>query len=295
MIPAAGIDGGPEPIAIIAGNGRLPHAVAAAARRSGYSPFIVQLKGEKNAADWSDFPHIEASIGGFAPVVATLKARNIRKVVLSGGVTARPDPLAMRPTLKLLASLPRIFKLLKSGGDDAVLRMVIGLFEREGFEIVGAQEIAGDLVAVTGQLGKIAPGKTGMVDVQVAARAACEIGRLDIGQGAVSVGGRVVALEGAEGTDQMLSRIGWMREAGRISRSRPGVLVKLCKPQQDERADLPSIGPDTVSRAASVGLNGIAIEAGRALILDRAETVALADEAGIFIYVLDSAAGAFNG
>ena len=110
---------------------------------------------------------------------------------------------------------------------------------------------------------------------------------MDIGQGAVSVGGRVVALESAEGTDQMLQRVAALRKSGRISARRRGVLVKVCKPQQDLRADLPSIGANTVRLAAAAGLSGIAVEAGRSLVLGREETLQAADAAGLFVYGLE--------
>ncbi|PRX05469.1 UNVERIFIED_ORG: hypothetical protein BCL66_11649 [Martelella mediterranea] len=277
---------GSEPVAIIAGNGRLPFYVAEAARQAGTPPFIIQLRSERSH-DWSGFDHMEADIGAFRPVVTALQKRGIRKVVLSGGVTTRPDLLGLRPTARVFLSLPSILKKLKSGGDDKVLRMVIELFERHGFEIIAAQAIAGDLLATAGVLGAVAPDRDAIGDILAAGEAARTIGAMDIGQGAVSLGGRVVALEGAEGTDQMLERVRTMRESGRISRKHRGALVKLCKPQQDLRADLPSIGPETVRAASAAGLGGIAVEAGRALVLDRAATIAEADRAGLFLYGLE--------
>ncbi|WP_045682429.1 LpxI family protein [Martelella endophytica] len=281
--PAAG-----EPIAIVAGNGRLPHYVAEAARRAGNEPFIIRLSGE-SSDDWTGYSSMEAGLGAFAPVVAALKQRGISKVVLSGGVRTRPEWSSLRPTFRILLALPAIWRKLSSGGDDKVLRMVIALFEQHGFEIIGAQAIAGELLVGEGALGAVTPDEKARADIAAACEAARAIGLLDIGQGAVSVGGRVVAVEGAEGTDQMLDRVRWMREVDRVSPMRPGVLVKLCKPQQEERADLPSIGPETVRAAIAAGLSGIAIEAGRALILDRAETIRAADAAGLFIFGLTAA------
>jgi DUF1009 family protein len=101
------------------------------------------------------------------------------------------------------------------------------------------------------------------------------------------VGGRLVALEGVEGTDSMLARVSSLRAEGRISSRRKGVLVKLCKPQQDIRADLPTIGPSTVENAAKAGLAGIAVEAGRAFILDREAMLRTADDAGLFVCGID--------
>src|SRR5690606_27194537 len=105
--------------------------------------------------------------------------------------------------------------------------------------------------------------------IRVSIEAARRLGELDIGQGVIAVGGRVVALEGPEGTDSMIGRINELRARQRISATRPGVLVKLCKPSQDIRVDLPSAGLSTIRNAKDAGLSGIALEAGRSLLLDR--------------------------
>lgn len=188
---------------------------------------------------------------------------------------------------RVIKELPSTIRTLLSGGDNAVLQMVIRLIEAGGVRVVGAHEIAPDLLATTGPLGKISPVEEDLRDIAQGAKAADALGLLDVGQGAVSVGGRVVALEGAEGTDKMIERVAELRAAGRISTRRRGVLVKLCKPQQDIRADLPSIGVSTVSNAKKAGLGGVAVEAGRALILDRQAVIAAADEAGIFVCGID--------
>jgi DUF1009 family protein len=170
-----------------------------------------------------------------------------------------------------------------NGGDDAVLKMVISLIEANGVRVVGADEIAPELLATEGPIGNAAPDAEALRDIAAGSSAALALGSLDVGQGAVAVGGRVIALEGAEGTDQMLERVADLRRQGRISSRRKGVLVKLCKPNQDTRADLPSIGVDTVHRAAAAGLAGIASEAGRSLVLDRERLVQEADRAGLFV------------
>jgi DUF1009 family protein len=150
--------------------------------------------------------------------------------------------------------------------------------------VVGAHESATDLVAGEGALGSVRPRFEHADDMRSALRAAQAVGLLDAGQAAVVVDGHAVALEGAEGTDAMLERVRSLREANRISwRSGRGVLGKCAKPQQDLRVDMPTIGPRTVEGVAAAGLAGIAIETGRVMIYDRAETVRRADMAGIFI------------
>jgi DUF1009 family protein len=183
--------------------------------------------------------------------------------------------------------MPGVVRTLLSAGDDKVLQMVIGLLESKGRRVIGAHEIAPDLLAMTGPIGSYSPSDDDIRDIAQAAKAADALGRLDVGQGAVSIGGRIVALEGVEGTDQMIERVAALRAEGRISNRRRGVLVKLCKPQQDVRADLPSIGVSTVLNARKAGLAGIAVEAGRALILDREAVVAAANEAGLFVCGID--------
>jgi DUF1009 family protein len=273
-------------LAIIAGSGFLPSYVAEAAQSRGEAPLIIALRSETDRS-WEGFEHVVVGVGDFAAIDRLLEVNNIERVVMSGGVKRRPEWRDVRPTLKTLAKVPSIVRTLMSGGDDTVLRMVIKLIEKDGRRVVGAQEIAPDLLASVGPLGAVAPNADDLKDIAKAGAAAEALGRLDVGQGAVSVGGRIVALEGVEGTDSMLERVADLRAGGRISQRRRGALVKLCKPQQDVRADLPSIGISTVENARKAGLAGVAVDAGRSLILDRDAVIAAANEAGIFISGLD--------
>jgi DUF1009 family protein len=269
-------------LAIIAGGGLLPRYVADAARARGENPYILALTDE-SVQDWSGFDHQVISIGNYAGIGAAFRAEGIGRAVLSGSVRRRPEWRDIRAPLKALTALPSVVRTLLKGGDDTVLKMVIRLIEAEGVRVVGAQEIVPDLLGSEGPLGAIAPDAAAEADIAAAAAAALALGRLDVGQGAVALGGRVVALEGAEGTDAMLERVAGLRAAGRISTRRKGVLVKLCKPEQDLRADLPSIGLETLRRAHAAGLAGIAVEAGRSLVLERAALVAEADAQGLFV------------
>ena len=279
---------GAQRLAIIAGSGSLPLYVAIAARSAGEDPLIIRLKDEADL-DWSQFESASISVGDVKGLGLLLSHHGIDRVGLSGGVARRPEWREIRPNLTMIAKMPSIIRTLLSGGDDTVLQMVIGLIEAQGVRVIGAHEIAPRLLATTGPLGKIKPTDDDRKDIVKAARAALALGVLDVGQGAVSVSGRIVALEGVEGTDGMLERVADLRTAGRISQRRKGVLVKLCKPQQDIRADLPTIGPSTVENASMAGLAGIAVEAGRAFILDREAMLKAADEAGLFVCGIDTA------
>ncbi|APO74718.1 hypothetical protein AM571_CH01904 [Rhizobium etli 8C-3] len=284
MSPAGDTDKGR--LAIIAGNGLLPSYVAEAARAAGEDPFVISLKGELDRS-WEGYDHAVIGVGDLSALAEIFKRNNITRVVMSGGVRRRPEWREVRPTWRTVAKMPGVVRTLLSGGDNTVLQMVIKLIEDDGRRVVGAQDIAPDLLAAVGPIGAMSPGNEDKIDILKGAAAAEALGALDIGQGAVSVGGRIVALEGAEGTDGMLERVASLRAAGRISPRRRGVLVKLCKPQQDVRADLPSIGLSTVMNAKAAGLAGIAIEAGRALVLDRQAVMKAADEAGLFVCGLD--------
>ncbi|MBB3974839.1 hypothetical protein GGQ64_000015 [Rhizobium azooxidifex] len=273
---------GAKRLAIIAGGGLLPIHVARAARLHGEDPFILALSNEAEQ-DWSEFDHAGVGVGDYAGISRIFSTEGIDRAVLSGSVRRRPEWRDIRPTVRTLMQVPGIVRTLLNGGDDTVLKMVIRLIEANGVRVVGADEIAPELLAAEGPIGAVKPDDEAARDIAAASAAALALGSLDVGQGAVAVGGRVIALEGAEGTDLMLERVASLRREGRISRRRKGVLVKLCKPNQDRRADLPSIGVDTVRRAAEAGLAGIACEAGRSLVLDRAALIEEADRAGLFV------------
>jgi DUF1009 family protein len=273
-------------LAIIAGNGFLPIYLAEAAREGGENPFIISLRNESDQR-FDGFETASASIADITGFERIFREKGIGRVVLSGGVTRRPDWRDIRPNWKVLRKLPLLLRTLVSGGDDALLQVAIGIIEAQGCRVIGAHEVAPGLLARTGRLGARAPSQDDIRDIEKAAEAARRLGELDIGQGSVSVGGRVVALEGVEGTDRMLDRVAALRAERRISARRKGVLVKLCKPQQDMRADLPTIGPSTVENAVKAGLAGIAVEAGRALVLEEQKMIAAADAAGIFVCGID--------
>lgn len=269
-------------LAIIAGNGRLPLYVAEAARRRGEQPFIFALRNE-SSADWTGFDHEQIGIGEIARFKRRADELGIGRIVMSGGVSSRPPLTDMRLGLAGLLKIPTMIRTIIGGGDNTVLTAVIGLLENGRRKVISVQDIAPSLLSELGPIGKIAPDDASLKDLKVAVKAARLIGTLDFGQGAVAVGGRVVALEGPEGTDAMLARVADLKQAGRISSKRRGVLVKLCKPGQDIRVDLPSAGLATVENAHAAGLAGVALEAGRSLLLDADKAKAFADSHDMFV------------
>lgn len=273
-------------LAIVAGSGKLPVHVAEAARANGEEPLIFPIRGEADG-DWSGFEAIGLGIGDIAGLKRAARAAGVDRIILSGGVRQRPQWNEIRLNLGTIWRLPKLLGTLMHGGDNMVLTMAIGLLEDDGLTVIGAHDVAPGLVATIGPIGKHGPDQQSLTDIKVSIKAARLLGELDIGQGVIAVGGRVVALEGPEGTDSMIGRINELRTRGRISTTRRGVLVKLCKPGQDVRVDLPSAGLSTVSNALEAGLAGVALEAGRSLLLDEPDVVEFADSNGLFILGID--------
>lgn len=270
-------------VAVVAGSGRLPVNVADSLAEAGHKPFIVLIDGESDPGTslWN-YAGERLAIEQFASLVPLLKRHNITHCVLAGGISRRPVWRAIRPSVALLRVLPRALAAL-ARGDDGLLRILVGTIEDNGIKVVGAHQVVPELLAVEGRIGALAPQQGDWADLQAGRVAARTIGALDIGQAAVAIGGRAIALEGIEGTDLLLERVRDLRNNGRIAGRKRGVLVKCAKPNQELRADLPTIGPATVDAAHAAGLAGIGIEAGRSLVLDYGEVVERADRLGLFV------------
>lgn len=272
----------PGRLGLIAGGGDLPLEIARHCVETGRPLFVVRLRGFADPS-MDAFPGEVVGLAEVGRCIRVLKAAGCEAVCLAGNV-ARPDFAALKPDLRGMAMLPRLV-LEARRGDDALLRAVLDEFRKEGFAIEGAHEVRSDLVLGAGVLGRHAPDAAHQADIRRALEIARRIGELDIGQGAVVCDGLVLAVEAQEGTDAMLRRVAeevapaLRGEAGR----RRGVLAKAPKPIQETRVDLPTIGPATVRGAARAGLAGLVGEAGRTLVLDREDLVALADELGLFV------------
>lgn len=271
---------GHRPVAILAGRGVLPPLVAAAAARHGRAPVVFAIAGEADASAFGSMPTHVVRWGEAGRMFRLAQDAGCREAVFIGAIAHRPDFRSVRPDFGTVMLIPRILQLLR-GGDDSLLSGVAALFEEKGLKLISALDLAPDLALAEG----FATGHASadmLADVERAAEAARAIGRLDIGQGAVAVGGRVVALEDAGGTDALLERIAALRGSGRIART-GGVLVKCVKPNQDRRIDLPTIGPGTAESARAAGLDGVAAEAGRTLLAGPAETVDAFRRNGLFL------------
>lgn len=256
---------------IIAGKGSLPRIVK------------DHLPGAKVVGYDSYPPDIETdlivSFGEVGKVLNFAKENNCTKIVFAGAMQ-KPDLSKLNPDSEGRKLLAKIVagKLFSFRGDNNILTKVISFVESRGIEVVAAHEIVKDIVAQSGAIGSVQPSEQALEDIKLGMNAAHELGRLDIGQAVVVEDGVVLGMEGVEGTEFLISR------AGALKKSYGGVLVKACKPQQDLRVDLPSIGEKTMLQMAAAGVSGVAVEAGKSLLLDKAEMIRFADQAGIFIY-----------
>jgi UDP-2,3-diacylglucosamine hydrolase len=270
----------PRRLGIIAGGGLLPAKVAAAARAAGRGVFILGLEGFADVTVLAPWPHEIQRLGAAGRILAALRENGCQDLVLIGPVR-RPSLLDLRPDIEGAKLLARVGRAAFAG-DDGLLAAVMRVLTEEGFRVIGAHEIMREAVAPSGVLTRIAPDAQAMADIQRGVQVARLLGSADVGQGCVVQQGLVLAVEAIEGTDAMLTRAGALRRDG-IG----GVLVKLAKPGQDKRADLPTIGPDTVRNAAAAGLRGLAFEARATILAERETCLAAADAAGLFLLGLD--------
>ena len=279
-------------IGVIAGGGALAPAVVQTLLKTGVVPFVVIVEGE--AQDHGAFAGADCvvmKLEEFGLLVPRLKSAGVKRLVMAGSIMRRPRLRSIRWAVSTLKLIPRVAAAI-TRGDDGLLRGVVEIMESNGITVVGSHEIVPEMLAPVGVMTVARPTAQDERDLKAASDAAIAIGELDIGQGAISVGGRVIALEGIEGTDGLLERTVDLRSHGRIVGKMRGVLVKRCKPQQELRTDLPAIGPETVTQAHAAGLVGIGVDPSRSFILDFEETIARADQLGIFIIGLPSGGGA---
>jgi UDP-2,3-diacylglucosamine hydrolase len=270
------------PVAIICGGGKFPLAVAGAAQRSGRDILLIGLIGAADAAV-ADFPHLWLRIGKLGKLFQTLKARAIVDVALIGTI-ARPQLLSeIRPDFGALTRLPEIARIL-IGGDNHALTNILRLFEREGLRVLGAEQLAPELLAPDGQMTPLSPSKRALAELDFGRACLAALSSFDVGQALVVGRRRILAIEAAEGTDGMLQRVAELRASGRLrAKGRFGLLIKAPKKGQDLRVDLPAIGPDTIAAAERAMLAGIAVESHGVLMLERSEIIARAVAAGLFL------------
>jgi UDP-2,3-diacylglucosamine hydrolase len=270
------------PLAIVCGSGSLPFAVAEAVSRRGRAVVLFAIQGWADAQRVCAFRHHWVSFGQFGSFCRLARAEGCRDVVFIGSLV-RPSIWQIRPDFKTLQLLPRIFRLLR-GGDDHMLSSIAAVFEEHGFRLIGAHDIAPEILMPEGPLGRALPRSQDYDDIKKGLALLDATGPFDVGQAAVVAGGRFLAIEAAEGTDSMLARIAQLRQSGLIpAASGTGVLVKAPKRGQDRRIDLPSIGPQTIQGAKCAGLVGIAVVAGSTVVAELGRVATAADRENLFV------------
>lgn len=264
-------------LGIIAGDGSLPGQIIDACRQTGRDFYVLAFEGSAKTDVIGDAPAEWIRMSGLSRALSAARREGVEELVLVGKIP--------RPSILELMRDPRSARFMaKVGtrmlGDNTILSAVIKeLEENEGFRVVAPESLLSELLAKAGTYGRVLPDKDALADIERGMIVARALGQLDVGQAVIVQNGTVIGVEAVEGTDDLIERC-----APFIQRDQPGgVLVKSAKPGQERRTDLPVIGRATVEGAAGAGLRGIALEAGGGLIAERAETIALADTAGIFI------------
>jgi UDP-2,3-diacylglucosamine hydrolase len=271
-----------DPIAIICGGGSFPAAVIDAVKRRGRQPVIFALKGWADPKIVEQHRHHWIAIGQLGRFLRLAIAEGCHEALFIGSLL-RPPLTQVRLDWRTIRSMPRIVQMFR-GGDDRLLSGVARLVEDGGLRIVGLNEVAPDVIVPEGVLGRHQPSPRDRSDIARGLNLIATLGPFDVGQAAVVANNNVLAVEAAEGTDNLLARVAELRRLRRVTAPEgTGVLVKAPKPSQDHRFDLPAIGPQTVANVARAGLGGIAVTAGSTIIAEPAELIAAADEAKIFV------------
>lgn len=271
-----------EPLGIIAGSGALPRLIAEDCALKGRDYVVVRFSGIE--LDWLEgHPVLDAVFEKPGKLFKGLKKAGVSTVTM-GGAMGRPrlNPLRFDATGLRLA--PVVMNALKAG-DGSTLKIVAALFEAEGFTIIGVHEALPALLAAKGIPTKAQPTDEDRADTARATEIVEALGAVDVGQGAVVAQGLCLGLESIQGTDAMLRFV--TENPARLpdKNGAKGVLLKRPKPGQDMRLDMPAIGPDTFDAVARAGLAGVVVSAGETLVLGLEETVAKADELGLFLWV----------
>lgn len=262
-----------EPVGLIAGNGRFPLIFARTARAEGVRVVAVAHEGETPPEIGDDVETLTwIKVGALDAIIRTFRAHGVRRAVMAGGIRKAALMEHFAPDERGARFLSR----LTAWSDDAILRGVAAELESEGIEVVESTLFLGSILAPEGALTRRQPDAAQARDVQLGVAVAKGIGRWDIGQTVVVKNGMVLAVEAIEGTDEALRRGGGLGRGGSVA-------VKVSKPGQDLRFDVPAVGPDTVRICAAAGIVVLAVEAGKTVLLEREGFLRAADEADVAV------------
>jgi len=264
--------GDKETIGIIAGGGQFPILAAESAGNQGFRVVAVAHQGDSDPAlaDVTD-RLVWVKLGQLGKIISVFKKEGVRKALMAGSIS-KGNMFRARPDLKGIALISRLAIL----HDDGILRAVASDLAKEGIEIVSSTEYLPELIAPKGCLTKKRPDKGQEEDIRLGWNVAKELGRLDVGQCVVIRNRTVLALEAIDGTNETIKR-------GGMIAGKDAVVVKVSKPEQDLRFDMPSAGLETLEVMAGVKASVLAVEAGKTLLFDRRKMIEYADRTGISI------------
>ena len=268
----------PPKLAIIAGGGDLPGKLINHLINTKQDFYVIGIIGHVKTDLLENVSHSLIRIGQAGLGINILKREKITDIIMIGNVRL-PSLLDLRPDFRTFIFFLRVIikSALKFIGDDKILSNAALELEREGFKIVGIDDVLTDIIAPSGILGSVSMNKKFAEDVRVGIGAALKLGRLDKGQAVIVKSGKVIMREDRGGTAQLINR------AKMLSNSNNAILIKLKKPGQDTRLDLPTIGIETVKQAFEARLAGIVIQAGATIIVDRDSMIKEANKSGLFI------------
>jgi len=273
---------GPEgsPLGLIAGNGRFPFLVAAAGRRAGRRVVAVAINEETDPALEREVDEIHwVSLGQLGRCIDALKTGGVREAVMAGQVKHRQIFAGIVPDLKMMGVLARL--AVKS--TDSLIGAVAEALGRDGITLLPSTALLQDQLATPGVMTRRRPSSDELKDVEYGREVARALAGFDVGQTVVVKDRAAVAVEAMEGTDEAI------RRAGRIAG--PGcTVVKVAKPRQDVRFDVPVVGPGTVTAMREAGATTLALQAGATLLLDRADLLAEADRAQVALWGFEAPA-----
>lgn len=270
-----------QKLGIIAGQGKLPLLLAKAAFSQERPVFVLGFDNITVPDKFQGFDYKSVRLGAIGTAFKYLKEAGVQDIVMAGGMR-RPSFKELKPDFKGAALLAKIGA--QAFGDDGLLRLLIQEIEKEGFTVLSVDQILSDILMPVGVQGHINPTQEQISDLSYAWSLAKSFGQYDVGQGVIVQQGLVLGIEAIEGTDQLIARTASLKREG-IG----GCLVKIRKPQQERRADLPTMGLETIKMAQKAGLSGIALEAGQGLVLDLAEMVTYANDHNLYIVGLNDA------
>ena len=268
-------------IGLIAGSGQFPLIFSKAAREKGYAVYAAAYLKEADPALKDYVDSIEwIHLGQIKRLLKFFKQNNISEAVIIGAITKTRMFTDVRPDIKAIS----LIAAMRHTHDDGILSAFAGLLEKENIKIRSSTFLLPDLLALEGVWTKQKPNRSEKTDIELGWNLAKELGRFDIGQCVVVGGGSVLAVEAIDGTDETIKR------GGRLGKG-TAVVVKVCKPNQDTRFDMPAVGAQTVETMYESGAKVLVVEAGKAVVFDKEEMISLADKYGISILAMNKKDG----